>query len=182
MNNGMREILQRGAFVLTLLLPATMFPPRVAAQSQRPGPLAGAPPSGQGKPGRIPPQGGLVQGVAPEGMSPAAVHPVPVGTSIPVKKTPAGEEFFIVASVDLQKSQLLLKYPTEVTLLMRVDDSTKFADESGEPLKLSDFRAGDTVWVTSTNNKSDVTAVRVRKGRMDVADLHRYYLNYSEIR
>lgn len=113
----------------------------------------------------------------------APIHPIAVGTpSIPAKKTPQGEQFFIVASVDLQKSQMLLKYPTEVTLLMRVDGATKFTDDSGAPLKLSDFRAGDTVWVSSTINKGDVTAVRVRKGRMNVADLHRYYLDYPEIK
>jgi len=110
-----------------------------------------------------------------------AIHPLPVGAPN-VKKTPQGEQFFIVASVDLQKSQMLLKYPTEVTLLMHVDGTTKFADDSGTPLKLSDFRAGDTVWVSSTSNKGDVTAVRVRKGRMNVADLHRYYLDYAEIK
>jgi hypothetical protein len=111
---------------------------------------------------------------------PAAVRTTP--TVVPGKKTPAGEQFFIVASVDLQKSQLLLKYPTEVTQLVKVDGSTKFVDESGLPLKLLDFRAGDTVWVTSRTAGGEVTAVHVRKGWMDIADLHRYYLDYGEVK
>ncbi|HEY6904678.1 MAG TPA: hypothetical protein VI216_10250 [Candidatus Acidoferrales bacterium] len=98
------------------------------------------------------------------------------------KKTPAGEQFFIVASVDLQKSQLLLKHPTEVTLLVHVDDKTKYLDAIGKPIQLSNFRAGDTVWVTLSNGSSGPTAVKVRKGEMTVAELHRYYLNYPEIK
>jgi len=123
-----------------------------------------------------------MQGMPAVGAPPGAARPIPSSIANPGKKTPAGEQFFIVASIDLQKSQLLLKYPTEVTVLMRVDAKTKLTDETGAPLKLSDFRAGDTVWVTSADEKGDVTALRVRKGQMDVADLHRYYLDYSEIR
>jgi hypothetical protein len=95
------------------------------------------------------------------------------------KKTPAGEEFFIVASVDVPKSQLLLKRPTEVTLLMKVTDKTQYQDEAGKPLKLSDFHAGDTVWVASAAAQNgEPVATRVRKGPMTVADLHRYFLDY----
>jgi len=182
MNKSMRNRLRCGALASVLLLPITTLMPAVVAQNQRPATSTGAPPSWQGKPAGTRSQGQPSQGLPPAGVPAAAIHPLPVGASVPVKKTPQGEEFFIVASVDLQKSQMLLKYPTEVTLLMRVDGTTKFVDDSGAPLKLSDFRAGDTVWVSSTDNKGDVTAVRVRKGRMDVADLHRYYLDYPEIK
>jgi len=97
------------------------------------------------------------------------------------KKTPGGEEFYIIASVDQTKSQLLLKRPSEVTLLMQVNAKTQYADEAGKPLHLSDLRAGDTVWATSTGG-AEPTAVRIRKGHMTVADLHRYYLDYPEIK
>ena len=97
------------------------------------------------------------------------------------KKTPAGEEFFIVASVDQTKSQLLLKRPTEVTLLMKINEKTQFADEAGKPMKLSDFRAGDTVWVRASSG-TEPTALGIRKGQMTVSDLHRYYLDYPEIK
>jgi hypothetical protein len=96
-------------------------------------------------------------------------------------KMPLGEEFFIIASVDQPKSELLLKRPNEVTLLMKVDQKTQYADETGKAIRLSDFRAGDTVWVVSTRG-SKPTAIRIRKGRMTVADLHRYYLDYPEIK
>ena len=98
------------------------------------------------------------------------------------RKNSSGEEFFIVSSVDLQKAQLLLKHPTEVTLVVKTNDKTRFADDAGKPLKLSDFRAGDTVWVTSSGGAGDATATRIRKGIMSVADLHRYYLDYPEIK
>jgi hypothetical protein len=99
-----------------------------------------------------------------------------------LKKTAAGEAFFIVGSVDPSKSQVLLKYPTEVTLLVNVDAKTQFFDDSGKPLKITDFRAGDTVWVTTAESAGVVNAVRIRKGQMTVADLHRYYLDYPEIK
>ena len=111
-----------------------------------------------------------------------AVMPASAYSTVPVKKTPAGEQFFIVASLDLQQKQLLLKYPTEVTLLVKATEQTKFIDDSGKSMKLSDLRAGDTVWLMSSGSGSDVTALKVRKGEMTVADLHRYYLDYSEIK
>jgi hypothetical protein len=96
------------------------------------------------------------------------------------KKNPAGEQFFIVSSVDQAKSQVLLKRPTEVTLLMKVDGKTQFLDEQGKSLKLTDLRAGDTVWVNSSLAAKDdgPVAVRIRKGPMTVQELHRLYLDY----
>ena len=87
-----------------------------------------------------------------------------------------------MASIDLQKSQLLLKYPTEVTLLVKVTDKTSIRDGSGKPLKLADLRAGDTVWVNSSASRDEITATSIHKGEMTVADLHRYYLDYAEIK
>jgi len=97
------------------------------------------------------------------------------------KKAPSGEEFFIVASVDLVKSEMLLKRASEVTVLMRVGDKTQIADSAGKTAKLADLRAGDTVWVVSSDG--DVpTVLHIRKGQMTVADLHHYYLDYPEIK
>ena len=132
-----------------------------------------------------PPNAGTPQGKAitarPASGGNAAM-PASAYSTVPVKKTPAGEQFFIVASLDLQQKQLLLKYPTEVTLLVKVTDQTKFIDDAGQSMKLSDLRAGDTVWLTSSGSGTDTTALKVRKGEMTVADLHRYYLDYSEIK
>jgi hypothetical protein len=115
-------------------------------------------------------------------IGPNAVMPASAYSTVPVKKTAAGEQFFIVASLDLQQKQLLLKYPTEVTLLVKVTEQTNFVDDSGKSMKLSDLRAGDTVWLTSSGSGTDTAALKVRKGEMTVADLHRYYLDYSEIK
>ena len=100
-------------------------------------------------------------------------------------KTPAGEEFFIVASIDQPKSQILLKRPTEVTMLAKITPSTHILDENGKPLHLSGLRAGDTVWVVASNDKKDKgedDAIRVRKGSMTVEELHKSYLDYPEIK
>jgi len=87
------------------------------------------------------------------------------------------EEFFIVSSIDTKKQQVLLKRPTEVTELMLVTGKTAFQDEQGKPLRLSDFRAGDTVYVTSYADSSGArVARRLRKGPMTVKGLRRSYL------
>jgi hypothetical protein len=98
------------------------------------------------------------------------------------RKTPAGEEFFMVASLDQSRSQLLLKRPTEVTMLAKVTDKTTYVDENGKPIHLSDLRAGDTVWAITSGSGDNIVAVRVRKGPMTVATLHQYYLDYPEIK
>ena len=98
------------------------------------------------------------------------------------KPTPAGEHYFIIGSVDQSQQQILLKRPSEITLLLKVSPETKFVSESGKPLKLSDFRAGDTAWVTYSGTGSDATAVHVRAGGMSVSDLHKYFLDYAEIK
>jgi len=84
-----------------------------------------------------------------------------------------GEEFFILSSVNLPKSQLLLKRPTEVTALMTVDVRTKVFDEQNKEVKLADLRSGDTLWIISTAAGPERLAVRIRKGPMTVADLRR---------
>jgi hypothetical protein len=87
------------------------------------------------------------------------------------------EQFFIISSVDLKKDQLVLKRPTEVTVLMDVNDKTVVLDEKGNPLHLKDLRAGDTVFVTSRKDKDDPpVATRIRKGYMTPEEVHRRYL------
>jgi hypothetical protein len=102
--------------------------------------------------------------------------------SAQTKKPSSGEEFFIIASVDLAKSQLLLKRPTEVTTLLNISSKTKFLDAAGKPIQASDLRTGDTVWVTASGKGQDVAASRIRKGPMTVAQLHQLYLDYPEIK
>ena len=66
-------------------------------------------------------------------------HPVDAQPSPP-------DEFFIVSSVNSAKHELLVKMPTEVTQVMRVDDGTKYFDRHGKSIGLADLRAGDTVF------------------------------------
>jgi hypothetical protein len=128
---------------------------------------------------KMPMRGGRPTATVVSAPAPARAN---TSASIQDKKTPAGESFFIVASVDQSKSQFLLKHPTEVTLLVTVNANTQYLDDSGKPLKSTDFRAGDTIWLTSAGGSDAPTAVRIRKGEMTVAELHRSYLNYPEIK
>ena len=97
-------------------------------------------------------------------------------------KTTSGEQFFIVASIDKQNSQLLLKRPTEVTVLVKVTPQTKYLSNNGKPITLAQFHAGDTVWAKVTTEKNDPSVIEMRHGQMTVADLHRYYLDYPIIK
>ncbi|HXA76306.1 MAG TPA: hypothetical protein VNV41_04165 [Candidatus Acidoferrales bacterium] len=158
------------AVIAAVLLGGSPFAPAVHAQQ-------GTVPMHRGRPGGSP--------IPATGLSPIprlAPAPARISGAAQDKKTAAGESFFIVASVDQSKAQFLLKRPTEVTLLVKVDANTKYLDDSGQPLKSTDFRAGDTVWLTSSGGGDEPTAVRIRKGEMTVADLHRYYLDYPEIK
>jgi hypothetical protein len=99
------------------------------------------------------------------------------------KKNEAGEQFFILSSINVSKNQLVLQRPTQVTTLMLVTDKTSYSDENGKTLHLTDFRAGDTVWVTSSEPEAGVArAMRIRKGPMTVEELHRLYLDFPQQR
>ncbi len=90
------------------------------------------------------------------------------------------EEFFIVSSVNSNKEQLVLKRPTEVTLLVRVNDKTAYLDQQGRPLQLKDFRAGDTVYVTLRSSAEGPAVItRIRKGLMTLVELRRRYLKLA---
>ena len=77
------------------------------------------------------------------------------------------DEFFIVSSVDLPRSRLVLKRPTEVTVLAAISPQTRIVGERGEKLRPEDLRAGDTVFVVSAPSPSgQLTAISVRRGPM----------------
>lgn len=99
------------------------------------------------------------------------------------KKNSEGESFFMISSVNQSQSQVLLKAPTELTELVGVTPQTKYLDESNKPIKLSDLRAGDTVWVvTQTTKGGGIMAVKIRKGPMTVEELHKLYLDYPVLK
>ena len=85
-------------------------------------------------------------------------------------------DFFIVFSIDLAKKQVLLKRPTEVTELMRVDGETRHFEESGKSMRLADLRAGDTVFIMSKSTGGKPVAVTIHKGPMTLTVLRERYL------
>jgi hypothetical protein len=95
------------------------------------------------------------------------------------QSAPAGE-FFIISSIDPVKEQLIVKRPTEVTQVVRVDAHTKYFDRAKKPIGLSDIRAGDTVYITSSATSG--VALEVHRGAMTVTELHRRYLSKQESR
>ena len=91
----------------------------------------------------------------------------------------AGEDFFIISSVNLPKRRIVRKRPTEVTELVSVNDQTVFLGEQGNHLQLGELRAGDTVYVTLAATPGGPRMVRrIRKGIMTVEGLRRPYLTF----
>ncbi len=89
---------------------------------------------------------------------------------------PAGDEFFIITSVDVRKHEIVLKMPTEVTVVAHVTPETVYLDDRGQRIRLTDLRAGDTVYATIRREAGGVVLLRLRKGPMTVEELHRRYL------
>ena len=95
-------------------------------------------------------------------------------------KNAQGEEFFIVSSVDLQKHQVVLMRPTQLTVVATIGPQTSYIGEKGQKLDVKAMKAGDTVWaIIKTERDGTVTAVRLRQGAMTVAELHKLYLSNS---
>jgi hypothetical protein len=87
------------------------------------------------------------------------------------------DEFFLISSLDLDRGTIVVKRPTEVTLLLYVDSRTRCLAENGRPMALSKLRAGDTVYVVSERDASGRLLARtVREGVMTVPELRRRYL------
>ncbi|HLJ41057.1 MAG TPA: hypothetical protein VKT50_06175 [Candidatus Acidoferrales bacterium] len=92
-------------------------------------------------------------------------------------KNAQGEEFFIVSSVDLQKHQVVLMRPTQLTVVATIGPQTTYLGEKGQKLDVKAMKAGDTVWgITKPGPDGSVTAVRLRQGAMTPAELHKLYL------
>ena len=105
-----------------------------------------------------------------------ALLPVPV-SGVPPQSV---EDFFILSSLDAARGRMVLKRPTEVTLVMHVDGRTAYRGERGQPLLLRDLRTGDTVYITYRPEAAagaEPTALLVRQGPMTVLELERRYLH-----
>jgi hypothetical protein len=89
----------------------------------------------------------------------------------------AGEEFYIISTVDLAKKQMVLKKPTEVTVLMLVPDKTTLTNLEGKRIQLKDLRAGDTVYVRAApDSQGRLVASSIRIGIMTERELYEHYL------
>ncbi|HVC00258.1 MAG TPA: hypothetical protein VNJ12_13135 [Candidatus Dormibacteraeota bacterium] len=86
------------------------------------------------------------------------------------------DEFFLISSLNMQKHELVLKLPTEVTMQMSITDKTPIVDEHGKPLRMADLRSGDTVYITYRQNGAGAEALSIRLGPMTIEELHRRYL------
>ena len=99
--------------------------------------------------------------------------------AIPTPASAPSEEFYIVSSVDAGKSSMVLKRPTEVTLIMRVTGKTRCRGEKNEPILVTDLRAGDTLFIAADRDSSgQLVASVIRKGPMTVRELHQRYLRF----
>lgn len=95
-------------------------------------------------------------------------------------KNAQGEEFFIISSVNMQKHQVVLMRPTQLTVVASFSDNTTYTDEKGQKLAISAMKAGDTVWaVVKRAADGTVTVLRLRQGAMTPAELHKLYLRNS---
>ena len=107
---------------------------------------------------------------------------VTLAVSIPASaqtnpKNAQGEEFFIVSSVNLQKHQVVLMRPTQLTVVATIGPQTSYIGEKGQKLDVKAMKAGDTVWaITKAASDGSVIAVRLRQGAMTPAELHKLYL------
>jgi hypothetical protein len=95
-------------------------------------------------------------------------------------RTPAAADagdFYIVSSIATAQKQIVLKLPTEVTLLVQTNPQSQFLDEQGKPLTLKDLRAGDTVFVVLQKATTGTPVVKtLQRGGMTVNELHKKYM------
>jgi hypothetical protein len=85
-------------------------------------------------------------------------------------------EFFVISSVDTAHNALVLLRPTEITTTIGVNDKTKYVDENGKAIKVTDLRTGDTIFVSYSTQNNNLTAQSVRKGMMTTAEMRKRYL------
>jgi hypothetical protein len=108
----------------------------------------------------------------------SATGSAPPATNRPAAAN-AAEDFYIIISVNESQNSLVLKLPTEVTTIMTVNAQTTYLDENGKRIGLADLHAGDTVYLIHRHaGNGEEIAVRIRKGPMTLAELHRRFLTF----
>jgi len=86
------------------------------------------------------------------------------------------DEFFVISSIDKAHNALVLLRPTQITATIAVNDKTKYVDENGKAIKMTDLRTGDTIFVTYSTQNNALVAQSVRKGMMTTAEMRKRYL------
>jgi len=124
-------------------------------------------------------------GTQPQATTPAgqaAARAAAEAAAAKLKAPPAADQgdFYIVSSISIQQKQIVLKLPTEVTLLVGTNAQTQFLDEQSKPLTLKDLRAGDTVYVVlakGTPAGGTPVVQKLQRGGMTVQELQKKYLS-----
>jgi hypothetical protein len=93
-----------------------------------------------------------------------------------VQAKAGNDEFFVISSIDKTHNALVLLRPTQITATVGVNDKTKYVDEKGKPIKMTDLRTGDTIFVTYSTQNETLVAQSVRKGMMTTAEMRKRYL------
>jgi hypothetical protein len=93
-----------------------------------------------------------------------------------VQAKAGSDEFFVISSIDKAHSALVLLRPTQITATIGVNDKTKYVDENGKSIKMTDLRTGDTIFVTYSTQNNALSATNVRKGMMTTAEMRKRYL------
>jgi hypothetical protein len=93
-----------------------------------------------------------------------------------VQAKAGSDEFFVISSIDKAHSALVLLRPTQITATIGVNDKTKYVDENGKSIKMTDLRTGDTIFVTYSTQNNALAATNVRKGMMTTAEMRKRYL------
>ena len=93
-----------------------------------------------------------------------------------VQAKAGSDEFFVISSIDKAHNALVLLRPTQITATIGVNDKTKYVDENGKSIKMTDLRTGDTIFVTYSTQNNALAASNVRKGMMTTAEMRKRYL------
>ena len=93
-----------------------------------------------------------------------------------VQAKAGSDEFFVISSIDKAHSALVLLRPTQITATIGVNDKTKYVDENGKSIKMTDLRTGDTIFVTYSTQNNALVGTTVRKGMMTTAEMRKRYL------
>lgn len=74
------------------------------------------------------------------------------------------------------KKELLVKKPTEISEVLRVNDKTRYMDNAGKRIDLTDLPPATWGYIRTAQTGSGKVAVTIRKEPMTIEELHRRYV------